>query len=82
MRTTISTLLKTIENGDRLAILTCYDATFAKLLESCGIDILLVGDSLGNIVQGEETTLPVTLEHVAYHTHCVARGAEKNVYYG
>ncbi|MGB0127750.1 MAG: 3-methyl-2-oxobutanoate hydroxymethyltransferase [Rhodocyclaceae bacterium] len=61
------------ENG-KIAVLTCYDASFANLLDRCGVDVLLVGDSLGNVLQGHTTTLPVTLEHMAYHTACVARG--------
>ncbi|MCB1984336.1 MAG: 3-methyl-2-oxobutanoate hydroxymethyltransferase [Burkholderiales bacterium] len=77
MKTTISTLLKMHKNGEKFTVLTCYDALFATLLEDCGVDVLLVGDSLGNVVQGKETTLSVTLEHMVYHTQCVARGAEK-----
>jgi 3-methyl-2-oxobutanoate hydroxymethyltransferase len=61
----------------KIAMLTCYDASFASVLESAGVDVLLVGDSLGNVVQGEETTLPVTLEHMVYHTRCVARGTSR-----
>ena len=60
--------------GERLAMLTCYDATFAGLLEEAGVELLLVGDSLGMVVQGRDSTLPVTLEAMAYHTACVARG--------
>ncbi|MCA6216800.1 3-methyl-2-oxobutanoate hydroxymethyltransferase [Ideonella sp. B7] len=59
--------------GERLAMVTCYDATFAHLLDQAEVDIQLVGDSLGNVVQGQTSTLPVTLEHMAYHTACVAR---------
>lgn len=60
--------------GEKIAMLTCYDASFAALLDRCGVDVLLIGDSLGNVLQGQSTTLPVTLEHMAYHTECVARG--------
>jgi 3-methyl-2-oxobutanoate hydroxymethyltransferase len=60
--------------GEKLAMLTCYDATFARLLDDAGVDLLLVGDSLGNVIQGETSTLPVELDHVVYHTRCVARG--------
>ena len=60
--------------GEKLAMLTCYDASFAGLLEEAGVELLLVGDSLGMVVQGRDTTLPVTLEEMAYHTACVARG--------
>jgi 3-methyl-2-oxobutanoate hydroxymethyltransferase len=77
MKTTISTLRKMYENSEKFAVLTCYDALFARTLENCGVDVLLVGDSLGNIVQGEKTTLSVTLDDMIYHTRCVARGAEK-----
>ena len=77
MRTTINTLLKMYENGEKFTVLTCYDALFAKLLEDCGVDVLLVGDSLGNVIQGKETTLSVTLENMVYHTQCVARGADE-----
>lgn len=55
-------------------MLTAYDATFARMLDDCGVDCLLVGDSLGMLVQGHNSTLPVTLEQTAYHTMCVARG--------
>ncbi|HWS11266.1 MAG TPA: 3-methyl-2-oxobutanoate hydroxymethyltransferase [Rhodocyclaceae bacterium] len=60
--------------GEKIAVLTCYDASFAALLDRCGVDVLLVGDSLGNVLQGQTTTLPVTMEHMAYHTACAARG--------
>jgi 3-methyl-2-oxobutanoate hydroxymethyltransferase len=63
--------------GEKIAMLTCYDATFARLLDAAGVDMLLVGDSLGNVVQGQASTLPVTLEHMAYHTACVARGRQR-----
>ncbi|MCB1935551.1 MAG: 3-methyl-2-oxobutanoate hydroxymethyltransferase [Nitrosomonas sp.] len=77
MKTTITTLQKMYQDGEKFAILTCYDALFATILENCGIDVLLVGDSLGNVIQGETTTLSVTLDNMIYHTRCVARGAEK-----
>jgi 3-methyl-2-oxobutanoate hydroxymethyltransferase len=60
--------------GEPIAMLTCYDASFARLLDAQGVDCLLVGDSLGMVIQGRDSTLPVTLEEVAYHTACVARG--------
>ena len=63
------------EKGEKLTVLTCYDASFARVLAENGIDVLLVGDSLGMTVQGHTTTLPVTLEQMAYHTEAVARGA-------
>jgi 3-methyl-2-oxobutanoate hydroxymethyltransferase len=60
--------------GEKIAMLTCYDASFARLLDDSGVDCLLVGDSLGMVLQGQPTTLPVTLDEVAYHTKAVARG--------
>ena len=61
--------------GEPIAMLTCYDASYAALLDDVGIDCLLVGDSLGMVVQGHDSTLPVTLDDVVYHTRCVARGS-------
>lgn len=63
------------ERGEPIAMLTCYDASYAALLDEVGIECLLIGDSLGMVVQGRESTLPVTLDEVAYHARCVARGA-------
>jgi 3-methyl-2-oxobutanoate hydroxymethyltransferase len=60
--------------GEKLAMLTCYDATFARVLDDAGVDLLLAGDSLGMVLQGRDSTLPVTLRDIAYHTECVARG--------
>lgn len=77
MRITLSTLHRMAQEGNRIAMLTCYDASFAALLESAGVDCMLVGDSLGNVLQGHETTLPVTLRDMVYHTQCVARGSKR-----
>ncbi|HLP96837.1 MAG TPA: 3-methyl-2-oxobutanoate hydroxymethyltransferase [Sideroxyarcus sp.] len=77
MRTTLSKLQSMHDKGDKIAVLTCYDASFATLLETNGVDVLLVGDSLGMVVQGRESTLPVTIEQMAYHTACVASGAQQ-----
>jgi len=60
--------------GEPISVLTCYDASFARLLDGAGVDCLMVGDSLGMVVQGRSSTLPVALEDAAYHTRCVARG--------
>jgi len=60
--------------GERIAMLTCYDASFARLLDDAGVDVLLVGDSLGMVLQGQPSTVPVSLDEMAYHTQCVARG--------
>ncbi|GAB3297470.1 3-methyl-2-oxobutanoate hydroxymethyltransferase [Pseudidiomarina andamanensis] len=72
---TISKLTKMKAAGDKIVSVTAYDASFAKLFASCGMDFMLVGDSLGNVIQGQATTLPVTVEQVAYHTEAVRRGA-------
>jgi 3-methyl-2-oxobutanoate hydroxymethyltransferase len=60
--------------GEPITMLTCYDASFARLLDANGVDCVLVGDSLGMVIQGRQDTLPVTVEEIAYHTQCVARG--------
>lgn len=64
-------------NSEKIIALTCYDAIFATLLENAGVEILLVGDSLGNVLQGEATTLAVTLDDMIYHTRCVVKGSSK-----
>ena len=71
---TLPRLRDALARGEKLAMLTCYDATFAQVLDDAGVDIVLVGDSLGNVIQGEASTLPVTLAQMAYHVRCVARG--------
>jgi len=63
-------------------MLTAYDFTFARIFESAGIDLILVGDSLGNVVQGADTTLPVTLDEMVYHTRLVARGVSRSMVIG
>ncbi len=60
--------------GEPISMLTCYDASFARLLDGAGVDCLMVGDSLGMVLQGHASTLPVSLDDAAYHTRCVARG--------
>jgi 3-methyl-2-oxobutanoate hydroxymethyltransferase len=62
--------------GSRIAMLTCYDASFTALLEAAGVECLLVGDSLGMVLQGHDSTLPVTMEDIIYHTQCVARASK------
>ena len=71
---TISKLQEMREAGEKIAVLTAYDASFAALMDQAGIDVILIGDSLGNIIQGESSTLPVTIEDMVYHTRCVAKG--------
>lgn len=70
-------LMKQVDTGEKLVALTCYDASFARILVEAGVDILLVGDSLGMTVQGHDSTLPVDVEHMLYHTRAVRRGAPK-----
>jgi 3-methyl-2-oxobutanoate hydroxymethyltransferase len=77
MRISLTALHKMAQDGDRITMLTCYDASFAALLDAAGVDTLLIGDSLGMVLQGHDSTLPVTLRDVAYHTACVARGAKR-----
>ena len=77
MRVTLTTLQKMAQDGAKIAMLTCYDASFAAVLEEAGVDSLLIGDSLGNVLQGHESTLPVTLRDMVYHTGCVARGSKR-----
>ncbi len=77
MRKTLTTLQAMRSKGEKIAMLTCYDASFATLLENNGVDVLLVGDSLGMVIQGRESTLPVTIEQMAYHTSCVASGSQQ-----
>src|SRR5262245_5253391 len=76
-KVTIHTLKAMKERGDRITVLTAYDATFARLLDEAGADVLLVGDSLGMVIQGHDTTLPVTLDEIAYHCRAVARGVRR-----
>lgn len=76
MRTTLATLKAMHGKAEKIAMLTCYDASFAALLEAEGVDVLLVGDSLGMVLQGHDSTLPVALDDMVYHTACVARGSK------
>ena len=77
MRTTIPQLQERARSGEKLVMLTAYDASFARICDAAGVEILLIGDSLGMVVQGHDSTLPVTLEQAEYHVRNVARGSEK-----
>lgn len=70
----LSTLREMKGRGEKFTVLTCYDATFAQSMNAAGVETLLVGDSLGMVLQGRDSTLPVTVDEMAYHTACVARG--------
>ena len=70
---TITKLLAMHAEGEKITMLTAYDSTMSALLNRCGIEVILIGDSLGNVIQGHSSTTPVTVEQVAYHTECVAR---------
>jgi 3-methyl-2-oxobutanoate hydroxymethyltransferase len=81
-RVTVHTLARAKGEGRPFAMLTAYEHAFARIFDQAGIDVLLVGDSLGNVVQGLETTLPVTLDEVVYHTRLVARAARRALVVG
>src|SRR4030066_104951 len=74
---TVNTLRKRKGTGEKITCLTVYDASFAAILDEAGVDILLVGDSLGMVIQGHDPPLPVTLDEMIYHTRLVRRGAPK-----
>lgn len=73
----VATLAAMKGRGEPIVSLTCYDASFARLLDAAGVDLMLVGDSLGMVLQGHRTTVPVTLDDMVYHTAAVARGRER-----
>jgi len=74
---TLSTLARMKADKEPIACLTCYDASFAVLLDVADVDVVLVGDSLGMVIQGHHTTVPVTMDHMAYHSASVARGLHR-----
>ncbi len=74
---TLSTLARMKADGKKIASLTCYDASFAVLLDEADVDVVLVGDSMGMVIQGHDTTVPVTMDHIVYHTRAVARGLHR-----
>lgn len=82
MRTSISALQKMKSEGHKIAMISCYDSSFATLCENAGVDMFLVGDSLGMVVQGHDSTLPVTIDDMVYHTRCVVRGSQKSFVLG
>jgi 3-methyl-2-oxobutanoate hydroxymethyltransferase len=76
-RVTTRRLIEMKQAGKAIACLTAYDAITASILDSAGLDVLLVGDSVGNVIQGHDTTIPVTLEHMIYHTQAVVRAVSQ-----
>ena len=74
---TLDTLRRMKEAGEKIACLTAYDASFAAAVDAAGTDLVLVGDSLGMVVQGHDTTVPVTMDDMVYHTRCVTRGLRR-----
>jgi len=74
---TVHELLSMKQRGDRIVVLTCYDALFARLLEAAGVDVLLVGDSVNQVLAGADSTLSATLDQMIYHTRIVRRGATR-----
>ena len=74
---TLATLQAMTASGEKIAALTAYDASFAVLLDAAGVDVVLVGDSLGMVIQGHDTTVPVTVDHGVYHCRAVARGLHR-----
>ena len=78
-RVTTKSVVEMKANGEKISMLTAYDYTFAKLLDSAGIDVLLVGDSASNVMAGHETTLPITLDQMIYHASSVVLKSKKKL---
>ncbi len=74
---TVNTLSRMKSDGEKIACLTAYDASFAALLDKAGVEVILVGDSLGMVIQGFDTTVPVTVDEMVYHTRCVSRVVQR-----
>ena len=80
MRKTVTEIRSMKAEGKRITMLTAYDASMARLLSSCGVDILLVGDSLGMVMLGYDSTVPVTMDEMLHHAKAVRRGAPESFY--
>ncbi len=76
-KVTLSTLRQMKQNGERFSCLTAYDATFANALDRAGVEVILIGDSLGMVIQGQESTVAVDMDDMVYHTQCVQRGVSR-----
>jgi 3-methyl-2-oxobutanoate hydroxymethyltransferase len=77
VKRTVTTLRKMKQDGEKIVMLTAYDASFTRVLDDQGVDVILVGDSLGMVIQGLETTIPVTVDDIIYHTRTVSRVAKQ-----
>ena len=77
VKITTQTVVDMKAKGEKIAMLTAYDFTMAQIIDQAGIEIILVGDSASNVMSGHETTIPMTLEHMIYHTSCVVRGVDR-----
>ena len=78
-RITTNTIQKLKANGEKISMITAYDFSFARIFDSAGIDVILVGDSASNVMAGHETTLPITLDQIIYHASSVIRGVERSL---
>ena len=81
-RVTVTSLRKLKQTGEKIAMLTAYDASFARVLDNQGVDIILVGDSLGMVIQGHDTTVPVTMDEMVYHTRAVTQASQRALVIG
>lgn len=81
-RVTVTTLRKMKREGEKIVMLTAYDASFGKVLDEQGVDVILVGDSLGMVIQGHDTTVPVTIDDMVYHTRAVAKTSQRALVIG
>nr|CAA6829201.1 MAG: 3-methyl-2-oxobutanoate hydroxymethyltransferase (EC [uncultured Thiotrichaceae bacterium] len=79
VKRTVTTLRKMKQDGEKIVMLTAYDSSFARVVDEQGVDVILVGDSLGMTMQGRETTIPVTVDDIIYHTRCVAQVAKHSL---
>jgi len=79
---TTATLIEMKQRGEKIAVLTCYDASFTRVLEDAEVPVILIGDSLGMVIQGQESTLPVNVSDMVYHTRCVVRGRRNTLLIG
>ena len=81
-RVTISDLLALKQSGEKITCLTAYDASFTALVEQCGVEVILIGDSLGMVIQGHDNTLPVSVDEMTYHCRCVSKARQRALLIG